>query len=217
MFAHALNTISVYSVFLPVVAGVFSYSNFKANARALLLVLAFASIPHIAIIVNKTGSLPVIFYNCYILAEALLWPLVFLLTYELRSIKRILILLWCLNFLVPLGYIAYTGFSTVFHNKLVCVNSFLQITYIILFFYEINQRHDFIILKKEPMFWFSIGLLFYSTCTFFLFLYFEKINSYMSKSELNVLWGIHDFFNTLMYVFFTVGFLTRNSKKNVQF
>jgi len=216
MFAHVLNSISVYSVFVPLLTGAFSYSNLKANARALLLVLAFASIPHIATIV-KTGSLPVIFYNCYILADALLWPAVFLLTYNLPSTKRILMVLWCLNFLVPLGYIAYNGFSTAFHNKLVCVNSFLQITYVILFFYEINQRHDFIVLRKEPMFWFSIGLLFYSTCTFFLFLYYEKINSYMSKSELNVLWGIHDFFNSLMYVFFTVGFLTRNSKKDVQF
>lgn len=205
MIIEILNEISIYSIFVPILIGLFNYSNLETNARVLMLILAFAFIPQIATVINKPAILPVFFYNGYILVEALLWPMIFILSVQSNTIKNSYFLIWFINFIVPLIYIFFFGLLSTFHSPMVCLNSLLQIIYTVLFFYDLNQRNAYINLKREPMLWFCLGLLFYSTCTFFLFLFYKKINKYMTKSELNILWQIHNFFNILMYLLFSAG------------
>lgn len=205
MISQILNITSIYSVFIPIIIGVKNYSRLDTNAKVLLLLLAFASIPHVATSIYGSKSLPYVYYNGYILIEALLWPLIFILSIKSPFMIKLYFILWVANLSTPIIYLSFNDFFNKFYSQLVCFNSFFQIIFIILFFYEINRRNVFITLKREPMLWFCTGLLFYSTCTFFLFLFYKKINSYMTKSELNILWQIHNIFNILMYLLFSLG------------
>jgi hypothetical protein len=189
------------------VIGLINYRFLDANAKTLLLLVAFASVPHIATIINR--DLPVIYYNSYILTDSLLCPLVFLKSSNISKIKRWLVLVLIINSCIVLAGLVLGGISKRFYYELVVVNSIFQMLLVTLYFYELNYRNEYIVLKKERMFWFCIGLLFYAPCTFFVFLFYNKINHYYAKSDLNYLWQIHDFFNTLMYFLFGIGFMLK--------
>jgi hypothetical protein len=211
MDSHILNTISIYSIFIPLFIGVINYSNLEANTRTLLLLLVFASIPHIATLVEK--ELPTIFYNSYILADAILCPLVFLKSSNVTKIKKWLLIMFVSNAGLVLTCLLFWGISERFYSELVIVNSFFQMLLVTIFFYELNYRNEYISLKQERMFWCCMGLLFYAPCTFFVFLFYNKINHYYASSNLNYLWRIHDFFNTLMYLLFAIGFFIKKKLK----
>jgi len=207
MDSHILNTISIYSIFIPLIIGLINYLNLEANARILLLLLAFASIPHIATLVEK--ELPTVFYNGYILADAILCPLIFIKSSNVAKIKKWLLVIFVINTGFVLICLLFWGVSKRFYSELVIVNSFFQMLLVTIYFYELNYRNEYIFLKKERMFWFCMGLLFYAPCTFFVFLFYNKINHYYATSSLNYLWRIHDFFNVLMYLLFGIGFFIK--------
>jgi len=187
--------------------GLANFRYLEANAKTLLLLVAFASIPHIATIANK--DLPVIYYNGYILIDSLLCPLVFLMSSNKLTIKKIVTLMLAFNFIITLTGLTLWGINKRFYYELVVVNSIFQMLFVTLYFFELNYRNEYIHLKRERMFWFCIGLLFYAPCTFFVFLFYNKINHYYTKSELNYLWQIHNFFNILMYILFSIGFIVK--------
>ena len=61
-------------------------------------------------------------------------------------------------------------------------------------------------LKEEPLFWFSLAILFYAPCTYFMFAY----RNFFGKNE--QLWKYHDILNTLLYFIITIGLLVRVKK-----
>ncbi len=215
MAYQILYQLSIYSVFPPLLIGIFNYRNLELNTKLLLLLLFFASVPHALTAINDLEFSRALIYNSYILAESVFWPLIFMYSIKNPSIKRMLFVLLPINLILTVTYLITYGIVSKFHSELVCLNNFFQIIYIIILFYAINKRNEFIVLRNVPMFWVSAGLLFYATCTFFIFLYYDKINSYMTKSELNILWQIHNVFNVLMYLMFSKGLLIKTVKSHV--
>jgi hypothetical protein len=207
-----LKILSLYSVFIPLVVGAIRFKHIEANAKLVLLALAFASIAHIATMIYPPTELPAIFYNGYIIVDAIIWPFVFSTSITSVKIKRVLYVLMTISIsLILITFLLSASFKK-FHYQLVCANSLFQTLYIAVYFFEINSKNEYIRLKSKPIFWFCIGLLFYSACTFFIFLFYKKINSYYGKSHLNFLWGIHHFFNTFMYLLFAIGFVINKER-----
>ena len=213
--SNILSTVSLYSVFLPLIVGIINYRQIEASANILLLIIMFACVPHIATIVSPKGSLPVIYYNGYIFIDALLWPLFYFLSSKALKIRKLFLILMVLNLSMVVSYVLISGYAKRFYYEMVCVNSVFQTILVTIYFFELNNSNKLILLKKEPGFWFSLGLLFYATCTFFIFLFYYKINKYFTKSQLNQLWIIHHFFNAFMYILFAIGLSIKKSKKNV--
>lgn len=209
-----LKLFSIYSVFIPLFVGFINFKYLESNARIVLLIVAFASVPHVATIIEHEGSLPTLYYNSYIIVDSILWPVVYLLSSKIQKLRVILLSLLLVNFILVITCIILEGFNKRFYYEMVCVNSIFQIILVSTFFYELNNRNELIILKKETVFWVSIGLLFYTVCTFFVFLFYFRINKYFTESQLNNLWIIHHLFNALMYILFAIGLSIKRIKKD---
>jgi hypothetical protein len=203
--------LSIYSVFIPLAIGIVRYKAIAANTKILFLILVFASIAHLATILEKDQ--PIAFYNAYIVIDACLWPIFFILSYKLKMVKKIVSFLLLIHVLFLCIFFLFYNFVARFYYELVCINSVIQVSYIAIYFYEINQRKEYVRLKNEPAFVVSIGLLLYSVCTFLVFLFYYKINEYFTKSELNSLWEIHHIFNALMYFIFSFAFFVQKKNK----
>lgn len=74
--------------------------------------------------------------------------------------------------------------------------------YLYIFSNEISVRPVNIL--KTPMFWFSIGILFYFTANFFMFMFYYQIVSKLPRS-----WDIHSILNVLTNIIFTISFLCK--------
>ena len=112
---------------------------------------------------------------------------------------------------VSLYLFSEIGIYNRFFTEFVCLNSLLQVLWILSFFYERYTRDEIRALEKEPMFWFCLGLLIYAPTTYFLFVYYEFV-----KNNHTHLWTIHSLLNTCMYVLFSVGICT-NIKQTSKF
>jgi hypothetical protein len=208
------NYLSIFSVFAPLSIGIFHYRQLETNARILLLIVAFASIPQFLTLISP--ALPVGFYNSYIIVDVILWPLLYFVSSESSKLRKTLLILMLLNVVIDLAFVLSNFSSGRFFYELVCVDSIFQVIYVSLFFYELNLRNEFIDLRRLPLFWFSIGILFYAPCTFFVFLFYFKINKIYGEGESSYLWRIHDFFNILMYVLFAVGLLIKSKRADAR-
>lgn len=207
-----LSACSVWSVCLPLIAGILNYKHIERNVRIILLILLLAAVPQVATIINSEYQLPVVFYNSYILAEAALWPLFFYRNIAIPRIRQWIISLLLLNLVPVLTIYIVCGIRQRFYHELVCYNSLLQTILIALYFYELNNRTAYVRLWQQRLFWISIGLLYYAPCTFFLFLFYTKVNAYYGRSDLHFLWDIHSCFNVLMYILFTIGLIIPEDK-----
>jgi hypothetical protein len=199
-----LNAISIYSVFIPLLVGILNFKNLKSNSKAVLALVLVACIPHLATILDQ--SLPVALYNGYIVIDAIAWPIIFLLSLDGSAQKKLYLTLGGFSVITVISVLLWLGFTKRFYYDLVCLNSMFQVIYIALYFYNLNARDIYVNLRKLPVFWYALGLLLYTTCTFFVFLFYFKINRFYNEEGPTYLWRIHDFFNILMYGLFTYGF-----------
>ena len=212
MIGSILYNFSIFSVFLPLIIGIIKVKDLEANARLVLLIVAFASIPHIATVLNNVKSIPVFYYNSYIIVDAFFWPLVFWKIQKNQKSRKLYLLLLVFNILIVFIGVLYLGFTRNFAYQLVCINSIFQVIFVAIYFYDLSSFRQYLSLILIPTFWFSIGLLFYAPTTFFLFLFYDRINKLVVSSELNYLWELHNFFNTFMYLMFSIGFVISKRK-----
>ena len=197
-----LNELSIYSVLIPLIAGAINFKNIELNSKIIFTLVLLASIPQL-VTIFYSGQ-PTVFYNGYILVDALAWPCAFFLSSSSAVLRKVLLYLGGMNIITVILFFLLNGYLSRFYYELVCLNSMLQVIYVALYFYNLNNKDHYINLKMLPVFWYCLGLLLYATCTFFVFLFYFKINKYYDRSSLNYLLRIHYFFNILMYIFFTV-------------
>jgi len=81
---------------------------------------------------------------------------------------------------------------------------------VLLFFFNLYKKEDIERLEKKPMFWYCMGILIYSSPTYFLFAYYDHIKQGITDKYL-YLWALHDVMNMLMYIIFTKGIVSNKS------
>jgi hypothetical protein len=148
-----------------------------------------------------------IFFNSYSLLDSLIWGYIFYRNSRNEKIRATIII-----FLLSEAFVAFylfysNGIRSRFFTEFVCVNSLLQILWVLSSFYERYKRDEILALEKEPMFWYCLGILMYAPTTYFLFVYFDIIRNGNDLNYKN-LWSIHHLLNTFMYLIFTIGILT---------
>lgn len=145
-------------------------------------------------------------YNAYTLIDVLICFFLFYRNIQKRNIRIIQIVLICVFLFTAIALYRKSGFNT-FHNELVCFDSIIQMVWVLFFFYERYKDEKILRLQEQFIFWFCLGLLFYSPCTYFLFAFRKIVND-----ELAYLWGMHSVLNILMYVLITIGFFANYLK-----
>lgn len=199
-----LNTLSVYSVLLPLLTGLLLWKFQDANARIMVILLAFASVSQV--IGSHSKDHKFIIYNSYIVVDVIFWSILLFKNTSAKS-ARMLITVLCFSFLVYASYTFYiNGISKKFLPYLVCCDNIIQVICVLIYFFEKYYNEKFTRLMDDSMFWFCIGIFFYAPCTYFLFVY---RSFYPKNYQLSM---FHNILNTLLYLIITVGFLVRVKK-----
>ena len=103
----------------------------------------------------------------------------------------------------------FAAFNSIFIEKLITMNEFSRsISALLLMFYALSFfLYQFRTLKvkhmeREPLFWVSIGVLFYNAASFFIFVFSRDLEPF------HELWftyfGIHSLFTILLYTFYSI-------------
>jgi hypothetical protein len=203
MIHSLLNNLSVYSVLAPLAVGLYSIRLLDQNSKAVLLLLAAAAIPQLASDFLPRNSIwP--FYNSYAVVDGLFWAFIYFRNSKYLVVKRLIATFAIGVFATAIVMLFIEGIDKRFYNELVCLNSLLQVIWVLVFIFEHYIGDNKGMLEHEPIFWFSVGLLIYAPVTYFLFAFFQIIND-KNNHALASLWSIHHLVNACMYFTFTIG------------
>jgi hypothetical protein len=203
MFANLLYTVSAFSALLPLLTGIFIGNRLGRSSRILLVLMLFAAVSQLNAWFNTDEHERWMIFNLYSITDAAIWSFIFFRNSN-KTLTRLGIGgVFLLQLSVYFVFIYHNGISGRFFYEFVCLNSFVQLIWVLAFFYE-RYKSDLVhSLIKEPMFWFCLGLLVYCPTTYFLFVYYKVVR--MDNTEYGDLWSMHSLVNTFMYIIFTMG------------
>jgi hypothetical protein len=199
-----LSYISIFSVLVPLILGIIFYTRLEPNSRILVLMLAFASISQLSSFFLTNWNKIWVFYNIYTFIDSAFWGYLFYKNSENRRIRYTITTIILLQAIVSVYIFSYAGINKRFFSEFVCLNSLLELFWVLSFFYERYKREEIEALEKEPMFWFCLGILIYDPTTYFLFAFYDIVR-HSPNPQYKSLWTIHDFLNACMYLIFAVG------------
>ncbi len=173
----------------------------------MIILLLFASMSALSGKIFNTKSQMWTFYNTYSLLDSLVWGYIFYRNSRNKKIKIIITTIIFSEVIFAFYLFSSIGIYTRFFTELVCLNSLLELLWVLSFFYERYKRDEVAALEKEPMFWYCLGILVYAPTTYFLFVFFEVVR-FSNDVNYKNLWSIHYLLNTSMYLIFSIGILT---------
>lgn len=196
-----LNFISIYSILLPVCIGLLFIKKLSRDSILIFIIAFIGAIPQLLSPSFHETKFLSIAYNLYVLIEFII--MCFLFKNKFFHKKTIKIFLYTIFFysLLVVILILINGIIFRFLSEWICLNSLIYISWILLL---ILEQYDDVLLNLTPFtsfFWYILGIFLYSSCTMLLF----SLWNYMENVsvELKV---IHQIFNTILYVMFTIGF-----------
>ena len=115
-----------------------------------------------------------------------------------------------LLFIFPL----FAVINSIFFEQLITFNvlnrsisAFLIMLYALSFFTKALKEMKILQLEKTPLFWISIGALFYNAASFFIFLFSKDLVPF--KSLWFTYFGVHSIFTILLYIFYSIALWIR--------
>lgn len=90
------------------------------------------------------------------------------------------------------------------------ISAFLIMLYTLSFFTKALKEMKILQLEKTPLFWISIGALFYNAASFFIFLFSKDLVPF--KSLWFTYFGVHSIFTILLYIFYSIALWIRPEK-----
>ncbi|WP_421798945.1 hypothetical protein [Haliscomenobacter sp.] len=114
-----------------------------------------------------------------------------------------------LNRFLLFGFPIFASINSVFFEHLKTENvlsrsisAFILMLYALSFFTKTLREMKIQNLGKEPLFWISVGVLFYNAASFFIFLFSHYLTA--SRDLWYTYFGIHAIFTILLYIFYTI-------------
>jgi hypothetical protein len=207
-----LNAVSNYAPLIPFAVGIAIFRKLDRSSMIVLALLLLSSISQLFSRYTNRHPLQGVVFNCYLIADMVMWALVFYLNSRLTSIRLLILFVLSLEASVIFSAIRRESVWR-FFSEYVSFNCVVHSTWVLLFLFERYKDATTHRLEYEPLFWFALGLLFYSPATYFLFAFYEIVRGSASEAP-EKLWWIHDVVNPLMYALFTIGMImnTRQEK-----
>lgn len=199
-----LGNISIWIILVPLFIGMIRYRKLNDDSKIILMVVFVGTIPQVLKpFINGSSTLNVL-YNLYTPVEFVCYYLLF----KRRAIsvlnKKVIASSFYLFLIISFLFIYKYGLKDRFINELVVVNNAIQLVWIcfcLLEFYK-NESSSFEI--SHPFFWFLFGITLYSSCTVVVYSIWLFVESNRSIHR-DLIKLIHPFFNTLVYIFFSIG------------
>lgn len=203
-----ITDVSVYSVTLPILVGIFRYYDLKDVQKViLLLVLLSVSAEVAAKWLGDEGGIQTLVYYLFTILEFGLLTYVFaegikpFLKYNFFWGVAISFLFFVLTDMIWISGISqFNSYST-------AIEGLILIFFALIFFYKTLHELKIRFLEREPLFWISAGVLLYFSSSLFIFLFSNYVNS--STTALFIIWGIHGIFSILLNVFYSTALWVR--------
>lgn len=199
--------ISTFSILLPNIGGLLTYKKLDDEGKKILIffgvfLLIDFSIGWLAH--HMINNMPLFNLGC--LLEFSFYAYLFASNIKNRR--------WQKGIYYSIGfYVIFTIFAILFirsiyqfNSETRVIESFLLVFFSLLYFSELSKSltAEKLNILKIPMFWISIGILFYFSGNFFLFLFYREI-SQISRT----LWSLHSVVNIITNSIFMISFLCR--------
>jgi hypothetical protein len=197
-FAEIITEISIYSVLLPISFGIKGFKSNPFILKAFFIFLCYGGAVDIAsdFIVGTY-----LFYSTYTFVQVLFFSWFLYKVFNNQKLLKAfigLVSFWCLLYLfahlIVLNDWNFLKLSSVFDTMAVIITSFIAAAALV------NMVKDDLALTKNPIFWFTLAIFFYTFCTYFI-VSFVSNASYREK-----LWWIHNLANIAAYMLYTYGY-----------
>lgn len=120
----------------------------------------------------------------------------FLRPYLLEAVYIAFILFTFIDIFIIQGFFSNNSYQRF-------VESSISIIYVLLYFYKVVRELKIINLEREPLFWFSAGILLYFSGSIFIFISSNLLLSYSNKFALTF-WCVHAIFLILFHLMNTM-------------
>lgn len=197
--------LSIWSVLVPLVAGLFFYRYMDDPSRIIFYVVICATIPQLLTLQMLHMKGLNIIYNLYTLVEFVLIFLFVGIRLQTKALRRISYSMVALFVILSVWLVAFYGMYQKFLNELVCAANIAYLTWILMYILEGLLHEEKLMNARLPEFWFIAGLLLYASCTILLF----SLTYYIKTSTnpiIHNLWQVQGVLNVVMYILFAIGF-----------
>ena len=206
--------ISVLSIFLPAVIGLFSYQKLNHETKWIAITVFAACIPHVVRSLEKEDPIRYIFYNINIVLE-LLFLTIFFKRFFLSGMTKVLFRVLVIFCILISCFFVVNGDFTVFQTSWLSLNNTVYSIWCLLLLYQLYKDDRFYLKFSKSLFFYVFGILFYSSCMIFAFGLWDYLES-NKNSELKIIKTLHPIFNLLMYTLFSIGFIKEVRSFNSQ-
>ena len=103
-------------------------------------------------------------------------------------------------------FLLFVGLQGRFVSEWVCFNNIIYTAWILLLVLEIYEDDAISLHQQMPLFWYLLGMFFYTSCTILIFCFWDYIMTVKNK-YFDMLFEVYGLFNIFMYVAFAIGLL----------
>jgi len=199
-----ITEVSIYSVLLPIAFGIKGFRTNPFILNAFLLYLIYGGLIDI---VSDFINEPNIIYNSFTFIQVLFFTWFLYQVFNQKKLFKSYVVLssfWCVLYFFCHFYLLddwqLLKLSSLFDTMAVIVTSFIAAAALV------NMVKDELALTKNPIFWFTLAVFFYTFCTYFIVSFIAKV-SYREK-----LWWIHNLANITSYLIYAYGFWLSSKK-----
>lgn len=202
-----LQHVSVISVFVPVTTGIITYKKTNSELKKLFYYLVFTGFVDLFILFltyRNINYMPV--FHVATIIEFLFFAYMFYSTIKSETFKKIVLV-------CSICYLAFNTYWLIFYGNVYHFNHESRVFQCVLMVFFALSYFNFLSMEistnpfnffQTPMFWISLGVLFYFTGNFFLFSFYMRI-----AVILPVVWALHFILNILTNILFMVSFICR--------
>jgi len=205
-FAQSILQLSIWIIVVPLVAGLVFFRFLDAPSRLVLYLVILAAIPQLLTATMHHNRNLNIIYNIYTPVEFLFFYLLLGNKLKQQVVFKTISFILIVVFLATLALLTWLyGIKDKFLNELVCVANITYLFWVFMFILKGLLNDEQLLNTRLPIFWFIAGLLLYTPCTIYVF----AMTYYIEQSTnpfIHNLWSIHGIFNSLLYIFFSIGF-----------
>jgi hypothetical protein len=181
-------------------------SKLQVNSR-LIFLLCLAGI--IAQITEKysAASIKGMCYNIYIPIEYCIFFLFFKTSFFAKRGRKIFNVLAVTGLLIAIYFIVFIGIRHRFLSEWVCFNNIIYTACVLLLLLDIYEDDAVFLNQKMPLFWYLLGIFFYTSCTILIFGFWDQIMTALTNKSIILLFSVNSIFNIFMYIAFAIGIL----------
>jgi hypothetical protein len=180
-------------------------SKLQASSRLIFLLVVAGAFTQIIGNYSKPNVLSLL-YNIYTPIEySIIFFFIKTSSFSKRR-KKMFYFLAIAGFIMALYFLLFVGIKHRFLSEWVCFNNIIYTAWILLLLLDIYEDDSIYLNQKMPLFWYLLGMFFFTSCTILIFCLWDYIMT-VKNPYFNTLFQVYDLFNIFMYIAFTIGLL----------